>query len=375
MGFNNFEIYIDGLFYKGSGIGRYYESLLKEFSLKGIKIYTCIPVRLKDSFEKDFKDFKGIEAIYVDYSKYSLKGFIKQSYILKNLENKVDLFFYPHINLPYYIPKNTIVTVLDLTPFTKFWDRSLIKKKYYKFLFRRAICYCKGIVTISKATKKALLNFDKTVESKVDIIYEFIDDKFIEALNVSEKRLLYEDYILFIGNRKKHKNLERLILAYNEIKKKINCKLVIAGNKDINNDRKDEIDLLIKKINLENDIVEIISPDDETIINLYRNAKLFVFPSLCEGFGLPPLEAMSLGCPVIASDLPVLREVCGDAALYFNPYSENDLSDKMLKILNDEALIKIMKEKGLDRVNFFDKEKIIKQYIEVLTKYENSFNS
>ena len=375
MGFNNFEIYIDGLFYKGSGIGRYYESLLKEFSLKGIKIYTCIPVRLKDSFEKDFKDFKGIEAIYVDYSKYSLKGFIKQSYILKNLENKVDLFFYPHINLPYYIPKNTIVTVLDLTPFTKFWDRSLIKKKYYKFLFRRAICYCKGIVTISKATKKALLNFDKTVESKVDIIYEFIDDKFIEALNVSEKRLLYEDYILFIGNRKKHKNLERLILAYNEIKKKINCKLVIAGNKDINNDRKDEIDLLIKKINLENDIVEIISPDDETIINLYRNAKLFVFPSLCEGFGLPPLEAMSLGCPVIASDLPVLREVCGDAGLYFNPYSENDLSDKMLKILNDEALIKIMKEKGLDRVNFFDKEKIIKQYIEVLTKYENSFNS
>lgn len=375
MGFNNFEIYIDGLFYKGSGIGRYYESLLKEFSLKGIKIYTCIPVRLKDSFEKDFKDFKGIEAIYVDYSKYSLKGFIKQSYILKNLENKVDLFFYPHINLPYYIPKNTIVTVLDLTPFTKFWDRSLIKKKYYKFLFRRAICYCKGIVTISKATKKALLNFDKTVESKVDIIYEFIDDKFIEALNVSEKRLLYEDYILFIGNRKKHKNLERLILAYNEIKKKINCKLVIAGNKDINNDRKDEFDLLIKKINLENDIVEIISPDDETIINLYRNAKLFVFPSLCEGFGLPPLEAMSLGCPVIASDLPVLREVCGDAALYFNPYSENDLSDKMLKILNDEALIKIMKEKGLDRVNFFDKEKIIKQYIEVLTKYENSFNS
>ena len=375
MGFNNFEIYIDGLFYKGSGIGRYYESLLKEFSLKGIKIYTCVPVRLKDSFEKDFKDFKGIEAIYVDYSKYSLKGFIKQSYILKNLENKVDLFFYPHINLPYYIPKNTIVTVHDLTPFTKFWDRSLIKKKYYKFLFRRAICYCKGIVTISKATKKALLNFDKTVESKVDIIYEFIDDKFIEALNVSEKRLLYEDYILFIGKRKKHKNLERLILAYNEIKKKINCKLVIAGNKDINNDRKDEIDLLIKKINLENDIVEIISPDDETIINLYRNAKLFVFPSLCEGFGLPPLEAMSLGCPVIASDLPVLREVCGDAALYFNPYSENDLSDKMLKILNDEALIKIMKEKGLDRVNFFDKEKIIKQYIEVLTKYENSFNS
>lgn len=375
MGFNNFEIYIDGLFYKGSGIGRYYESLLKEFSLKGIKIYTCIPVRLKDSFEKDFKDFKGIEAIYVDYSKYSLKGFIKQSYILKNLENKVDLFFYPHINLPYYIPKNTIVTVHDLTPFTKFWDRSLIKKKYYKFLFRRAICYCKGIVTTSKATKKALLNFDKTVESKVDIIYLFINDKFIEALNVSEKRLLYEDYILFIGNRKKHKNLERLILAYNEIKKKINCKLVIAGNKDINNDRKDEIDLLIKKINLENDIVEIISPDDETIINLYRNAKLFVFPSLYEGFGLPPLEAMSLGCPVIASDLPVLREVCGDAGLYFNPYSENDLSDKMLKILNDEALIKIMKEKGLDRVNFFDKEKIIKQYIEVLTKYENSFNS
>jgi hypothetical protein len=109
------KIYIDGLFYKGSGIGRYYESLMKEFSKQDIKIYTCVPKRLKKDFEKDFEGYlQSIIPIFVDYEKFSYKNFIRSRKILKKLENKVDLFFYPHINLPLYIPHNTITTIHDL---------------------------------------------------------------------------------------------------------------------------------------------------------------------------------------------------------------------------------------------------------------------
>jgi glycosyltransferase involved in cell wall biosynthesis len=362
----NFNIYIDGLFFNGSGIGRYYESLVKEMSLKGIKIYTCVPVWLRDDFEENFKDYNNIEVVYVNYSKYSLKGFIMQSALFKKLEKKVDLFFYPHINLPFYIPKNTVVTVHDLIPFTKFWDRNILKGKYYKFIFERAIKQCKGIITISEATKNDIIKFDKTVEPKVKVIYEFVDDKFIKSDKTGSpenKALIKGGYILFIGNRKKHKNLERLIFAYNKINDTLKYKLVIAGSKDKNNELKDDIDLLIQKLGLKNEIIELISPDDETVINLYKNAQLLVFPSLYEGFGLPPLEAMACGCPAAVSDLPVLKEVCGDAAIYFNPESEEDIAAKIIKICEDRELRQSLVLKGKERLKFFDKNNIIEEYI------------
>ena len=373
MIFKKFSIYIDGLFFKGSGIARYYESLVKEMSLKDMIIYTCVPIWLKDDFEENFKNYNNINAIYVNYSKYSLKGFVMQSAILRKLEKKVDLFFYPHINLPMYIPKNTIITVHDLRPFTKFWDRNVFKKKYYKFIFERAIKQCKGIIVISEATKKDLIKFDKTVESKIKVIYEFIDDKFIKSDmsgNFQSKPLIYGDYILFIGNRKKHKNLERLIYAFNKIKNQLKYKLVIAGSKDKNNGLKDGIDLLIQKLGLRNEIIELISPDDETIINLYKNAQLFMFPSLYEGFGLPPLEAMACGCPVAVSDLPVLKEVCGDAAIYFNSESEEDMAAKIINICEDKELKQSLVSKGKERLKFFDKNNIIEEYL----KYFKSLN-
>ncbi len=369
----NFSIYIDGLFFKGSGIGRYYESLVKEMSLKGMKIYTCVPIWLRDDFEENFKNYRNIEVTYVNYSKYSLKGFTMQSAILIKLEKKVDLFFYPHINLPMYIPKNTIITVHDLTPFTEFWDRNVFKKKYYKFIFKRAIKQCKGIIVISEATKKDLIKFDKTVGPKIKVIYEFIDDKFIKydkTCGSENTPPINGNYILFIGNRKKHKNLERLIYAFNKIKNQSKYKLVIAGSKDKNNELKDDIDLLIKKLCLEKEIIELISPDDETIINLYKNAQLFVFPSLYEGFGLPPLEAMACRCPIAVSDLPVLKEVCGDAAIYFNPESEEDMAAKIINICEDNELKQSLVSKGKERLKFFDKNNIIEEYL----KYFKSLN-
>ena len=353
------QIYIDGLFYKGSGIGRYYESLTKEFAKRGIKIFTCVPKRLKNDFVKDFHDFnKNIEPIFVDYEKFSVKGMIYQSKTLKDLENKVDIFFFPHINLPLYIPENTIVTIHDLRPFTKYWDRNNLKRILLFFLIKRAIKHSVKIITISKTVESDLKNMFSVEPKKIEVIYRFIDDKFL-YINSKQKAIIYRPYILFVGNRKKHKNLSGLIKAFSLIKDKIDHKLVIAGAKD---KEVDEIDILKNKLNVEDRIIEFISPDDETIINLYQNAELFVFPSFFEGFGLPPLEAIACGCPVVSSNIPVLREILGEKIACFNPHDINDMAEKILYGIKNRG---ILLEIGKDRLKMFDRNKIIEEHIDL----------
>jgi glycosyltransferase involved in cell wall biosynthesis len=360
------KLYIDGLFYKGSGIGRYYESLTKEFAKRGLKIYTCVPNNLRNDFEKDFSNIPNLEPIFVDYEKFSVKGFLKQSKILKKLENEVSLFFYPHVNLPYYIPKNTVITIHDLRPLTQFWDRNEIKRRIFIFYLKRAFKHSTKIVTVSNTVAKELKQNFKWLDKDIEAIYNFIDDKFTNY-NQQNKRIIDKPYLLFIGNRKKHKNLELLIKAFAKIDDKIPHCLVIAGAKD-EDKRKDEIDVLIKKLNIQNRIIQLIKPGDETIINLYSFADLFVFPSLFEGFGLPPLEAVSFGCPVILSDIPILREIFGEAGFYFNPHNEEDLANAILKVISDKKFKIGLLEKQRERLKIFDKDKIIEQYISLFER-------
>ncbi|MGC8754886.1 MAG: glycosyltransferase family 4 protein, partial [Thermosulfidibacteraceae bacterium] len=152
------------------------------------------------------------------------------------------------------------------------------------------------------------------------------------------------------------------ILAYNKIKDIIEVKLVIAGAKEKG---KDEVDELIESLNLKDYVIELISPPDKVIINLYQHAKLFVFPSFFEGFGLPPLEALTIGCPVITSNIPVLKEILGEEIACFNPYNVEDIAEKILKVLTNENYRKYLLEIGKSRLKLFDKDKIIDEYLEL----------
>jgi glycosyltransferase involved in cell wall biosynthesis len=358
------KLYMDGLFYKGSGIGRYYESLTKEFAKRGIKIYTCVPNTLRSDFEKDFSSVPNIEPIFVDFRKFSLKGFFAQSKILKQLKEEVDLFFYPHINLPYYIPKNTIVTIHDPIPLTQFWDRNELKRMIFIFYLKRALKYSTKIITISNTVASELRKNFKGIDGKIEIIYEFVDDKFIKQNQIYD-RIVDKPYLLFVGNRKRHKNLSLLVKSFAIIKEKIPHYLVVAGGKDR---EKDEVDILVEDLNIQERVIQLIKPSDEVIISLYKFADLFVFPSLLEGFGLPPLEAVSLGCPVILSDIPILREIFGEAGFYFNPYSEEDLAEAILKVISDKEFKIGLLEKQKERLKMFDRDKIIDQYISLFER-------
>jgi glycosyltransferase involved in cell wall biosynthesis len=323
-----------------------------------------VPNNLRIDFEKDFSNIPNIEPIFVYYEKFSLKGFFKQSEILKKFEKELTLFFYPHVNLPYYIPKNVVITIHDLRPLTKFWDRNEIKRKIFIFYLKRALKHSTKIIAVSNTVAKELKQNFKGTDKKIEIIYEFIDDKFINQ-NQSRHRIFDYPYILFVGNRRKHKNLSLLIKAFAIIKEKIPHYLVIVGEKE---KEKDEVDILVEELNIQERAIQLIKPSDEVIINLYKFADLFVFPSLYEGFGLPPLEAVSLGCPVILSDIPVLREVFGEAGFYFNPYSEEDLAKAILKVISNEEFKFKLLEKQKERLKMFDKDKIIEQYISLFER-------
>ncbi len=354
------KIYIDGLFYKSSGIGRYYETIIKEISKNKIEIITAIPSKYKSAFYEEFKHIQSIEPIFVNYDKISAKGFIQHSLLLKKINYKVDMFFFPHINLPLFFPKKTIVTIHDLIPFTKYWDRSIFKKYLFKYFLKRSIKKTKKIICISNTVKNELMSYSKLAQKKAQVIYEFPEEKFVNNKYNKEENIINKPYILFIGNRKRHKNLKNLLLAFNELKESLNHLLVIAGSKD---SKLDEVDELIYTLKLQDKVMQIVSPDDTTIINLYKFADLFIFPSLFEGFGLPPLEAVSMGCPVIMSNIPILKEIFNNSALYFDPFDIKDISSCINKVLSNDILKKSLLKNEQQRIKYFNKEEIIKKYI------------
>jgi len=354
------NIFIDGLFYKHSGIGRYYEFLIKRLAERNEvgNIYTTINVDQKNNFKNELGNITKIRPIYVNYKYFSFKEFFLKGIILKNLENKVNIFHFPQINLPFYIPGNLVITIHDLEPLER--ENSVLRKNIFNFYLRRSLKKAKKVIAISNTTKKNILNFYPNIESKIKVIYETIDEEFLKR-KINTPKLIKNRYILYVGNRRKHKNLGNLIKAFNLVREKYpDLKLIIAGTKF---SEVDEVNILKKKLLLENEILEFISVSNKEIINLYANAKALILVSFHEGFGLPPMEAMAVGTPVILSNLAVLREIYGGVSLFVNPYDINNISEAILKIIENNKLRQDLIWKGSARVKIFDQTKITQEYI------------
>jgi len=155
------------------------------------------------------------------------------------------------------------------------------------------------------------------------------------------KEVAEKPYILYVGNDYPHKNLKRLNLAF---------KKVVEDGLDYQ--------LIL--------ITEFVS--EQELDNLYRNASLFVFPSLSEGFGLPPLEAMARGVPVVSSNATCLPEILGDAAIYFNPLDIDDMAEKIKKALLDEGLRNNLIEKGFEQIKKYSWQKMAEETLKIYSK-------
>ena len=209
------------------------------------------------------------------------------------------------------------------------------------------------------------MGFGTDIYHKSEYIHEIIDYDLFQSKH--SQRLVPEKYILFVGSRKRHKNILTALKSFASLRELIPHFFVLAGGRD-ELGIYDEIDSFVSQNDLTSRVIQYVSPSDEQIANLYKHADLFVFPSLFEGFGLPPLEAVASGCPAILSDIPIFREIFDSSAIYFPPLSVNSLSTAMSFLLtNEQERLKLLaKEKN--RLKIFDRDKIVDRYIDIFER-------
>ncbi|MEI9476730.1 MAG: glycosyltransferase family 1 protein [Deltaproteobacteria bacterium] len=248
----------------------------------------------------------------------------------------------------------TILTIYDLS-FVRHpeWHPPDRVKHFEKYCLRK-LPQVDTIITISEFSRKEIINLLNVRPEKIYVTPLGVDRAFTPG--TQQIRELPDRYILFLGNLEPRKNLPVLVTAYTSLPEKLQERypLVIAGAKGWHNH---ELNKTLLSLQKKERIIMTGYLPQETLPNLYRRASLFVYPSLYEGFGLPVVEAMASGVPVLTSNTTSLPEVVGDAGLLVDPYDVNDLREGMLKLLEDEKERNEMSEKGLERAKLFSWEK------------------
>jgi glycosyltransferase involved in cell wall biosynthesis len=281
-------------------------------------------------------------------------------YKKKALGEKIDVFFSPAHYAPRFCPIASVVTVHDLSYF--YYPEEFLKKDLYqlKNWTKYSVKNAKKVIAVSATTKKDLIKFYQLPEEKIEVIYNG-GPRHIKKLKLTKSK-----FILFVGTLQPRKNLITLIAAFNLFyKQNPEFKLVIAGKKGW---LYENIFHHVKELRLEKQVIFTGYISEEELISYYKNAFCFVLPSFYEGFGIPLLEAMSFNCPVISSSSSSLPEVGGNACLYFNPKSVNDLLKKMKMIMENEKLRKELIKKGKERLKLFSWKTCAEKTLAVIKK-------
>lgn len=269
-------------------------------------------------------------------------------------KDKSDIYHFFNYIVPPNINGIVITTIHDLAyiDYPETLDPKNLKRisNSIEYSVKRS----KFIVTISKYSKQRILdNFDID-ENSIKIINPSFEklNSFIDFNIIKNKFNISSSYILYVGNIEPRKNIVRLIESFYHLKKQnlINQALVIVGG---NGWLYKDVFKKVLSLNLQNDIIFTGFVSKEEKASLYKNADLFLFPSLYEGFGIPILEAMSLGTPVVCSNTSSMPEVGGNAAFYVNPLSVEDISAGILKVLSDSSLQKDMIDEGYRQIKKF----------------------
>jgi glycosyltransferase involved in cell wall biosynthesis len=361
------------------GVSVYTFELLKYFAKKA-DINCQFIVYLKDNPGKELPQPKP----YFNYRVIPGNFLWSQIFLPISLyiKRQIDVFFSPAHYSPRFCPIPTVVTIHDLSYF--YYPNEFLKKDLYqlKNWTKYSIKNASKIIAVSKTTKKDLMRFYQIPEEKIEVIYNgYRTVKSRHSVMLNSFQHLKEipkqvrddsrrkNYILYVGTIQPRKNLTTLIEALNLLlKEKPEYSLVIVGKKG----------WLYEKIfanvgnrhacSLQNKIIFTGYVNNRILISLYKNAAIFVLPSFYEGFGIPILEAMNFGCPVISSFTSSLPEIGADACLYFNPSSTKDLKNKMIQLLDNQQLRKELIKKGKKRVKLFSWEKCGRETLEVLKK-------
>jgi glycosyltransferase involved in cell wall biosynthesis len=352
-----------------TGIGRYVSALLSNLAkidTKNDYVVFLRPEGLK-AYKPPSARFTLVLADFPHYSFSEQIGFLK---LLNSMA--LDLMHFTHFNAPIFYKKPFVVTIHDLTvsffPGKKM--TSIFSRLAYNLVIRQVVKNAKVIAAVSANTKKDLIQVLGVPEEKIHVIYNGVDPLFGGVTPVARTVLLPKlaidrPFFLYTGVWRDHKNVAGMIRAFAAFNEKTGKQhqLVITGRPNPNYP---EIPDTIRELKIEKDVSLVGLVSDAELLGLYQNALAYVFPSFYEGFGLPPLEAMQVGTPVIASNTSAIPEVCGEgSALFFNPYDLKDMEDKMHTIARDSVIRETLREKGLERVKAFSWEDTANKILEL----------
>jgi len=362
------RIAIDARKLRDFGIGTYLRNILIELSRLDRETEYVVLCRPDDAAAGDVlgRNFRMVPETAPAYS------IAEQFRIPLSLaRERVRLVHEPHYVLPPLVRCRSVVTIHDCIHlmFPQYLP-SKLAHVYAKGSMWSAAHKADRILTVSDASKRDILRFFDVPAEKVVVIYNAIDERFLAPANVERMELVRQRYqldhpfVLYVGNIKPHKNIERLIDAFGRARSQCpdDLKLVIIG---------DEISKYpglrqsVHKHKLDKHVRFLGFQPMETLAAFYRLARAFVFPSLYEGFGLPPLEAMACGSPVVTSNVSSLPEVAGGAALLVDPYDANAIAGGIVQAVTDETLRADLIARGLDRARSFSWPQSVKKIHEI----------
>jgi glycosyltransferase involved in cell wall biosynthesis len=362
---NILKLHIDGRMLYGSGIGRCLREIIREI----LSIDKNIEISLYGN-SGDYKRY--LSEYYIGDNEiifredrsaiYSIREQVTGSWISFK-DKSSDVFYYPHYNLPFIVNKNSVFTIHDFTQFKfpEYFGKN--KVKIAKLVLNNAVKKAKKIIAVSKSTQNDFYDYFPEYKGKAEVIYNGISKKFKILGDKEKKDFLKKNkfgrYILFIGNNKPHKNISGLVNSFVRIKKKFSdFKLVIVSSGF------DPASIPVED-KIKEDIFVINEASDDELVYYYNCAFMFILPSFYEGFGLPVLEAMACGCPVITSNVSSLPEIGGDAALYVNPYDAGSFTNGIRKLITDSNLRDGLIKRGTCRAKLFSWENTARKYFEV----------
>ncbi|MBS3819383.1 glycosyltransferase family 4 protein [bacterium] len=348
-----------------TGVGIYLKNLLSYLSMMDWENeYYLFSTSLKDRFPlkkvPEFKKMKFREFYFpvkaVDFAWNKLRW------------PEIDCFFRTNLDLthshtPLVLPTKgkKVVTVHDLY-FMDYPDRvDQQAGRYFTNQIRSSLKRAEGIITVSKSTKRQLLEKFPVEEKKIKVIYHGLDPAFQTPVSpkykekITQRFSLPQRFLLFVGSTEPRKNLTKLLQSFPLVRREYpNMHLVLAGPQG------KDYELIQKRIRKDHlyPWIHITGYVSQTELKaLYRLASVFVFPSFCEGFGFPLIEAMASGVPLAVSNKSVMPEIVKNAGLYFNPHDPEEMAGKVMSLLDDNRLRQRLIKEGFQRASHFDWKK------------------
>lgn len=366
--YKNMRIGIDARFYGriGRGLGRYTEQLILGLEKIGGRDEYFIFLR-QENFDAYRPKNRRFHKVLADIPWYGWREQIFFPLLLRKY--RLDLMHFLHFNVPVLFRKKFIVTIHDLIllhyPTVRattlhplyYWIKFFI----YRFVLWRAIRNSDHIIAVSEFTRRDILSQYSVHPKKVSVTYEansdFLGESALACSNVLERYGIISPYLLYVGNAYPHKNLDALLGAFARIGRD-DIQLILVGKTDF------FYDALRHRAASVSNVLFLDDVHDDELACLYAYAELFVYPSLYEGFGLPPLEAMARGTIVASSDAASLPEILGDACLFFHPEESEDMVRVLQRALAlSDAERKVWKARGAARASRYNWNDMVRKTV------------